>query len=227
MASPLLYVKAGGRKGEMKVNSKTLKITVILGLFNLIPSYSWATVAYAQAFVEKYPTTPYALKNCNRCEICHTDRNNAGANNVGLYGNAWFSAWGQLEPVAANQAVDQNAVTAFSNIENLDSDTDGTSNILEINAGMNPGDADRTPAANSCSNISQSLDQNSTFSSGNYSGDFNPNALNSSCGLVKNQGTSISDIDSARILISLLLSFMPILFVAYLRSNNKSYSMLS
>ena len=78
--------------------------------------------SYMTSFKNTYPSSPFSISN--DCNVCHT-----GGFSLNPYGQAY----------AGNNP---HSLTA---IENLDSDGDGFSNIMEINAGTNPGDAGSMP----------------------------------------------------------------------------------
>ena len=78
--------------------------------------------SYVNSFTSAYPSS--ATKSFS-CSICHVP---AGPSARNLYGAAWASA-------SKN----------FKNIESQDSDGDGATNIVEINAGTNPGDPGSKP----------------------------------------------------------------------------------
>ncbi|MCP4746116.1 MAG: hypothetical protein GY874_08235, partial [Desulfobacteraceae bacterium] len=76
------------------------------------------------AFDGQYPDSPLKLN----CRVCHPGNNYSALNE---YNNDWESYGGNL--------------TAFIDIEDLDSDGDGVKNIDEINAGTLPGDSSSFP----------------------------------------------------------------------------------
>lgn len=87
-----------------------------------LPRTSSAVPSYLTSFNSRYGTASTRL---NSCQVCHTSvpsRNSYGA----AFGNANHN---------------------FATIENLDSDGDGYSNIVEINARFFPGDAADHPTA--------------------------------------------------------------------------------
>ena len=78
--------------------------------------------SYVNSFTSAYPSSATESFSCS---ICHVP---AGPSARNLYGAAWASA-------SKN----------FKNIESQDSDGDGATNIVEINAGTNPGDPGSKP----------------------------------------------------------------------------------
>ncbi|MDA8082355.1 MAG: thrombospondin type 3 repeat-containing protein [Nitrospiraceae bacterium] len=83
-----------------------------------------ALPAYFSSFTSTYPSSGTVAFGCG---ICHLNAQSPGPRNP--YGTAYAGAG-----------------HAFAPIENLDSDGDGFTNIVEINAGTNPGDAASHPA---------------------------------------------------------------------------------
>ncbi len=83
---------------------------------------SYGNPGYLAAFNALYGT---ALTDKYSCQVCHTT-----PPALNPYGNDYL-----------------NSGHNFSAIEFLDSDGDGFTNIVEINAGTNPGDAASHPAA--------------------------------------------------------------------------------
>lgn len=83
-----------------------------------------AKSSYLTAFSTAYPSAPTAIKNCT---LCHP---NGTTSQLNGYANDY-----------------KNAARNFATIESLDSDADGFTNIVEINAGTYPGLNTSKPAA--------------------------------------------------------------------------------
>ena len=97
----------------------------ILGLLAGFFGVSYASRGYLNDFNTRYGTSGTAL---NSCTLCHTG--SPSNNNLNSYANDYVA----------------NGYN-FAAIENLDSDGDGFSNIVEINARTFPGDPASRPAA--------------------------------------------------------------------------------
>ncbi|MDA8127042.1 MAG: hypothetical protein M0009_17875, partial [Deltaproteobacteria bacterium] len=107
------------KKTTWKTLSALLLIVAMGGL-------AVASNPYLAAFNTQYGTAGTAL---NTCALCHPAGGGNNGGNVNSYGNAY---------AGANYS--------FTAIEALDSDGDGFTNIVEINARTFPGDATSFPA---------------------------------------------------------------------------------
>ncbi|MFZ2198972.1 MAG: thrombospondin type 3 repeat-containing protein [Thermodesulfovibrionales bacterium] len=92
-----------------------------------------AVSSYLSSFSSTYPSSATASFGC---QICHVP---AGPPSRNPYGTAY-----------------RNAGHNFTTIEPQDSDGDGATNIAEINAGTNPGDAGSKPAPAACTEYTYS-----------------------------------------------------------------------
>ncbi len=101
-----------------------LLITVILASVQVATAFS----SYKSAFNTQYSTTGTRLDTCG---VCHN--NPSGGGSLNSYGSAFAAQSGT-------------PAQAFTNIEPLDSDGDGYSNIAEIIARTMPGDPNDHPA---------------------------------------------------------------------------------
>ncbi|MCL4436828.1 MAG: Ig-like domain-containing protein [Thaumarchaeota archaeon] len=105
-----------------------LFITVLLTTIQVATAYS----SYQTAFNTKYSTSGTRLDSCGLCHV-----NPAGGGPRNPYGQAF-----------GNQSMHaSNATQAFINIEHLDSDGDGYTNLAEILARTFPGNASDHPLA--------------------------------------------------------------------------------
>jgi hypothetical protein len=112
------------RKGrDMKI-----KVSALLGtlLVFLLIGLAYARSSYMTSFNSRYGTSATVLNTCN---LCHPGGDTGSYN---PYGTDFLDA-------GSNTA-------AFAAIENLDSDGDGFTNIVEINARTFPGDPSSFPA---------------------------------------------------------------------------------
>jgi hypothetical protein len=105
---------------KSKIAISLLAMVFVTGVFGL----AHANSTYSGYFNSAYPSS--SLANSGNCAVCHTS-----VPNLNPYGSD-FKAHGK------NQA----ALTA---IESLDSDGDGSTNKVEINAGTFPGDPNSHP----------------------------------------------------------------------------------
>lgn len=105
------------------------KLIIILLIVLIGVPMAAARPTYFAAFKDKYSTSGTRLDTCN---TCHTSGGGSPRNPYGLS----FSDSGH----------------DFSSIETLDSDSDGFTNIEEINALTFPGDANDNPKSNSTTN---------------------------------------------------------------------------
>ncbi|MBT3982784.1 MAG: hypothetical protein HOE90_15600 [Bacteriovoracaceae bacterium] len=108
-----------------------MKTLLILALFCIIPTATFAGPAHLADFLKKYPKWKKAkvLKNLKSCFICHIPKQDEH----NPYGQAYFNTgWRDGE-------------YSFEDIEDLDSDKDGYTNIQELKALTLPGDAKSHP----------------------------------------------------------------------------------
>jgi hypothetical protein len=99
-----------------------IKVSALLGtlLVFLLIGLAYARSSYMTSFNSRYGTSATVLNTCN---LCHPGGDTGSYN---PYGTDFLDA-------GSNTA-------AFAAIENLDSDGDGFTNIVEINARTFPGD---------------------------------------------------------------------------------------
>jgi hypothetical protein len=102
----------------MKRNRSRILLAAAFFICSLVIGYAYNS--YMNAFNDTYPASPF-VDNCN---VCHT-----GGSNLNSYASDFASHSHSLTAVA-----------------DLDSDGDGFSNLVEINAGTFPGDPQSTPA---------------------------------------------------------------------------------
>ena len=108
-----------------------LAVFFVMGTLGIAAAYS----SYLTSFASTYPASTSA--STFSCGICHIDPAGGGPRNG--YGTAYA-----------------NAGHNFPAIESLDSDGDGSTNIAEITAGTNPGDATSYPAPVACTSFTYS-----------------------------------------------------------------------
>ena len=112
-----------------------------LCLMSGLTGVSYGKSSYATSFKSTYPSSPLSSLSTvsgqagNLCTVCH------GTSGTPL--NAFGSAY------SSNGR-------SFSAIQNLDSDSDGFSNLAEINSGTFPGNATSTPGAAACTGYTYS-----------------------------------------------------------------------
>ena len=107
-----------------------LAVFFVMGTLGIAAAYS----SYLTSFASTYPASTSSTFSCG---ICHIDPAGGGPRNG--YGTAYA-----------------NAGHNFPAIESLDSDGDGSTNIAEITAGTNPGDASSYPAPVACTSFTYS-----------------------------------------------------------------------
>jgi hypothetical protein len=113
---------------------KSFGLLIVVALI-LMGGSAYALPSYLSSFNSTYNTSNTVL---NTCGLCHIDPNGGGARNA--YGTDY-----------ANNGHN------FAAIESLDSDKDGFTNIVEINARTFPGDASSHPAAAACTSYTYTL----------------------------------------------------------------------
>ena len=115
----LVTVKKEEVMSRMKFFVILLAVVFVVGTVGSAAALS----SYYNSFSSTYPSS--ATKSFS-CSICHVP---AGPPSLNPYGSAYASAGHN-----------------FKSIESQDSDGDGATNIVEINAGTNPGDPGSKPA---------------------------------------------------------------------------------
>ena len=106
-----------------------LAVGAALALGSFAASHTSGFGNYKSALVSKYALAGTKLDDCTTCHNPDFSRN--------PFGQAVEGQLGQGNDID----------TALTNVESLDSDGDGASNIDELNAGTFPGDASDAPAA--------------------------------------------------------------------------------
>jgi hypothetical protein len=107
---------------------KTCKISILLGMVLALGAFNYAfgSTGYLSLFNTANVTT-------YNCGVCHTTpTGSSSARNQ--FGTDW-----------ANASIGNHSYTITTALANLDSDGDGFSNIVEIQAKTNPGDATSFP----------------------------------------------------------------------------------
>jgi hypothetical protein len=112
-----------------------IKVSALLGalLVFLMIGLAFARGSYMTAFNTRYGTTATVLNTCN---LCHPGGDTGSLN---AYGDDFLNAGRN--------------VAAFIAIEGLDSDGDGFTNIVEINARSFPGDPSSFPAGDAAAPV--------------------------------------------------------------------------
>ena len=105
------------------------RVIIVFGLVTAMAGVAGARSSYLSTFNTKYGTSGTKLDDCMLCHV-------SGSRDRNVFGHAFELA------KAANNATVQSALTA---IEPQDSDTDGATNIVEINARTLPGDSKDIP----------------------------------------------------------------------------------
>ena len=114
----------------------------------LLPSAVFASSSYWGVFTARYSNFP-ATQGNNCYSLCHSYENYPGPSRPGSYYASWKAAvaartnisndyYGGLPPAAVDQA--------YVDIESMDSDGDGYTNLAEILAGTRPGDTTDHPS---------------------------------------------------------------------------------
>jgi hypothetical protein len=112
---------------------KVLGALLVVGLVLGVSGIAFATNSYKTQFNTRYGTTGSAI---DQCILCHSA-------NPGTLSNLSGNRYGvDLQ----NTIVNTGAIN-FASVESLDSDGDGFSNIVEINARTFPGNAASKPSA--------------------------------------------------------------------------------
>lgn len=108
---------------------KTMKATLTVLLFALaLPTQSFAKPGILKQFKAAYPEAKVIAM---KCALCH-----AGDNALNVFGDDI------VKSLAANSGT-----IKWAELEQIDSDGDGYTNLEEYSAGTNPGDREDKPAA--------------------------------------------------------------------------------
>ena len=138
-----------------------LFVIMALSFLALFAFAAWAPnvdarSSYLSAFTTRYPAT--AGTQLDSCGVCH-----------GSSTSTWNSYGQAIRSQGSGVAID----TRLANVEQADSDGDGFSNIVEINAGTFPGNASSTPAPAAGA---LSVSSGSLSSTGTAGGPFSPSS---------------------------------------------------
>jgi hypothetical protein len=109
-----------------------LPVPVVLAMALLAPHGANAWPSCVDVFAATYPNS--TTENNGGCQTCH--QSSGGGGNFNVYGSDLLSNGGSGAGAACT-SVDFAAV--MTAVENLDSDGEGNSNIVEINANTQPG----------------------------------------------------------------------------------------
>lgn len=104
-------------------------IMILLAMFAAAVTPASAKSALLQEFKKKYPK--FKFENIHSCMLCHQEAKK-GVGPLNAYGKDFKAQKGT-------------PAEKLAKIEKLDSDKDKFSNIVEINAGTNPGDPKSNP----------------------------------------------------------------------------------
>jgi hypothetical protein len=127
--------------GGSIMSKRILAALIGFGMMLGFSTYAHAVPSYATSFKSTYPSSPLSSLSTtsgvagNLCTLCHGT--SGGSRNP--YGSA-YSSNGH----------------SFTAIQNLDSDNDGFTNLVEINAGTFPGTSASKPAAAACTSYTYS-----------------------------------------------------------------------
>lgn len=114
------------------------KVAVLAALLAAAPRAAEAKSTYLSSFNSKYGTANTVLDDCNTCH--------------GSGGTSTFNAYGS----ALRSNISSGIAAALTAVEPLDSDRDGYTNLVEIQARTQPGDASDFPAPASAPKIAVS-----------------------------------------------------------------------
>lgn len=187
------------------MNLGAIKIFATYICLLMIASTAKANTADVDVWLSVYPTSQsYANFNCN---ICHM--NIAQSTNLNAYGNAYRNAG-------------RGIAGSFVAIQGADSDADGSSNLVEVTAGSNPGSNASTPgnlptAGSGGDNGTLTIGSDGSNEVLDYA---NANMLNqTSCGTI---ATDSSD-DGNPPPGALLLVLLPVAVLFGLRKSTREY----
>ena len=116
----------------MSRGNRILPVPVVLAMALLAPHGANAWPSCVDVFAATYPNS--TTENNGGCQTCH--QSSGGGGNFNVYGSDLLSNGGSGAGAACT-SVDFAAV--MTAVENLDSDGEGNSNIVEINANTQPG----------------------------------------------------------------------------------------
>ncbi len=123
------------------MSKRILTAFIGLGMMLGFSASAYAVSSYATSFKNTYPSSPLSSLSTqsgvsgNLCTVCHGT--SGGTRNS--FGSA-YSSNGH----------------SFTAIQNLDSDADGFTNLVEINAGTFPGSSSSKPATSACTSYTYS-----------------------------------------------------------------------
>ena len=127
----------------MSRGNRFLLVPAVLAMALMASNDAQAWPSCTDVFAATYPNS--ATENDGGCQTCH--RSSGGGGNFNVYGNDMLSNGGSG---AGPTCTGVNFAAVLAVIENLDSDGEGNSNLVEINANTQPGWCDTQNA--SCSN---------------------------------------------------------------------------
>jgi hypothetical protein len=118
-----------------------------LAVVCLLPAFAWAKPPGPATFCQKYPTSPTCSGTQPACTYCHTSPPTRNAYGIAI---ELHLLPGQARPLSDTDYA-MALPGALAAVEGDDSDGDGFSNLVEIQQGTLPGDAESHPRNVACS----------------------------------------------------------------------------
>jgi len=120
---------------------KRLVFSATVGLASFWAWQSQAIPQNTRLFCELYQESPLCVRQLTTCITCHTE-----APNLNSYGRGLQAGLNQFPDYDRKpEAFQKYLGTVAGSIESMDSDGDGSSNGMEIDAGTLPGDSNQKP----------------------------------------------------------------------------------